>query len=403
MKHFKYFLIILPVILVLGGCFLFPQEEKIIPPPLIEPEEITYQTMEVQTGTIKSVLRGNATFQPVEKYRYYYERPVGRLDAILVNVGDQIYAGQELVRVRTGSLEDDIRQQEIIVEKQRLVLENMREQAGSDSNVLVAELNVNTAKLSLDELKDELSQLQKILEVDPSVKDQIKSIQNRIKHQEISLQKAEISLENEKIRKNNTTSIRIQELDLEASQMKLNNLKSQMTESTLTASKPGYVNYVNYNIQPGEPVSAFNTLVEVSNTRDLQLEYQGVNSNLLPLGRTVTISFSRKEYTAEVVMNPSSMPIDVPEREKDKVRFDMKKLPPGAEIGQMVSWEYVAEKAENTIVVPRKVVHEYQGTSYVFVLENDIKTRRDVQIGISTPTEVQIIKGLEAGELVVMD
>jgi len=403
MKYLRLFLLFLPIPLLLGGCFLFPQEEKIIPPPLIESEEITYETMEVRKGTIKNVIRGMATFQPVEKNRYYYERSVGRLDAIMVNVGDRIQTGQELVRVRTGTLQDDIRQQEIILEKQKLLLENMREQNDSDSTVKIAELNVNTAKISLEELKDELTQLRKIAEVDGSVKDQIKNLENRIKHQEIALQKAEIGLENEKVRKNNTTSIRIQELDVESAQMKLDNLKNQLEEATLTAVKPGYVNYVNYNILPGEYVQAFNTLVEVSDTSSLQLEYSGVNSNLLPLGREVIITLYQKEYTAKVVMNPSSMPIDVPEREKDKVRFAMKKLPNDARIGQMASWEYVSEYAEDTIVVPRKVVHNYQGANYVFVLENDVKTRRDVQIGISTPTEVQILKGLEVGEQVVVD
>lgn len=41
------------------------------------------------------------------------------------------------------------------------------------------------------------------------------------------------------------------------------------------------------------------------------------------------------------------------------------------------------------------------GRTYVNVLKNGIRQERDVEIGIGTPTEVEIRQGLAVGELII--
>lgn len=56
MKKYRFFLsgaIILTVMMLNSGCNLFPKEEEVLAPPLMEPPEISYETKEVKKGTIE--------------------------------------------------------------------------------------------------------------------------------------------------------------------------------------------------------------------------------------------------------------------------------------------------------------------------------------------------------------
>jgi macrolide-specific efflux system membrane fusion protein len=47
------------------------------------------------------------------------------------------------------------------------------------------------------------------------------------------------------------------------------------------------------------------------------------------------------------------------------------------------------------------MLQNYLGNKYVYVLEDGIKKQRFVEIGTETNLEVEIIKGLEAGEIII--
>ena len=55
------------------------------------------------------------------------------------------------------------------------------------------------------------------------------------------------------------------------------------------------------------------------------------------------------------------------------------------------------------MITARNVVRNYMGRRYVQVLEDGLKKERDVQVGLETSTDVEIIKGLEEGEEVVVN
>ena len=44
----------------------------------------------------------------------------------------------------------------------------------------------------------------------------------------------------------------------------------------------------------------------------------------------------------------------------------------------------------------------YQNSFFVHVLDNNVRMERQVEIGMETPTNVEIIKGLDEGELLIL-
>ena len=57
----------------MSGCYLFPEEEKVLAPPLVEPPKITYNVMKVKRGTIEEKIGGSGTFVSVEQENMFFK------------------------------------------------------------------------------------------------------------------------------------------------------------------------------------------------------------------------------------------------------------------------------------------------------------------------------------------
>jgi multidrug efflux pump subunit AcrA (membrane-fusion protein) len=62
----------------------------------------------------------------------------------------------------------------------------------------------------------------------------------------------------------------------------------------------------------------------------------------------------------------------------------------------------LATDIDNTMMVPRRYVNPEDGKSFVYILEDDILKKRYVSTGITLPDGIQILDGLEPGQLVVL-
>ncbi len=56
----------------------------------------------------------------------------------------------------------------------------------------------------------------------------------------------------------------------------------------------------------------------------------------------------------------------------------------------------------NVLVVPRGAVYIDGSKRYVFVVENDRVHRRDIKVGIANPTMIEVLSGLNQGDVVAL-
>jgi len=70
--------------------------------------------------------------------------------------------------------------------------------------------------------------------------------------------------------------------------------------------------------------------------------------------------------------------------------------------GMFVEGRLIAEARQDAIVVPEDAVLPTQGTTLVFVVTDGKAVRRPVELGVRMPGFVEITRGLEAGEQVVV-
>lgn len=137
----------------LSGCFLLPKEEEVLAPPLIQPQEITYRTLEVKRGEIVDKLSVIGYFVYVDQEPLYFKHRSGRLKNIYVTYGDEVKTGTLLAELDTGNLELQIEQQEIRLKQRELSYERMKLRGADKYELEMSQLDIELAKLGLEQLQ----------------------------------------------------------------------------------------------------------------------------------------------------------------------------------------------------------------------------------------------------------
>ncbi|HHY82476.1 MAG TPA: efflux RND transporter periplasmic adaptor subunit [Clostridiales bacterium] len=318
------------LIALLTGCELFPKEETLLAPPLMEPVAVSYSTVKAKRGDIVKTIRGSGNFVSIESKYMFFEARGGRLKDIYVRHGDVVKKGDLLAELYTDDLDYEIKMQE---------------------------LNLKKARLTYNQLKES----------------------NADKY---TLQRAAI--------------------DVEIANMNLERLKKQKAETQLVSDMDGVVIYVDTRLSPGDNISVFQNIIRVADPEKLYLAYSGSNMTNFFMGAEVEVTIKDKQYKGKVISTPSSVPPDGDENLKNYVGIEVENLPEDVKMGDNAQITLILDESRDTIIVPKQAVRNYMGRKYVNVLENGLNNERDVEIGIETATEVEILEGVEEGEEIIL-
>ena len=227
----------------------------------------------------------------------------------------------------------------------------------------------------------------------------------QIKLEEINLKKAQM-LYDEKLEleenavQNSKSEAQMAALDLEAQKLRLEALRSDYEKAKIYSPITGTVDYV-LSIKEGQYIDAYKTLIRIADISNLQLQYSDEKMSDFQLGMDVEVDIDSKTYKGEVVGTPSNAPEDGDEEAKKSIRINVKDLPGSVKIGDNGLITLRLEKKENVIVLPKNLIHNLGSRIFVQVLENGIRKECDVELGIKTDTEVEIVKGLNVGDKII--
>lgn len=371
------------LLLSLTGCSLFPKEEAVLAPPLVEPSPVKYEVASVEQGTIVKSVKGSSTFTSVDKRELSFKETKGlRLKSFSVNSGDLVNKGQVLAELDAGDLEREIEQARFEVDKAKLELQEA--ERSSPYEIEVAKLDVAKAEMSAKVNGTKLAQ--------------------------IELDRAKLELAKLQDPKRQQYEVERARLNVRQKQIDLDSLQKRWTETRLTAPIDGIVVFVS-NEQVGDEVDAFQTLVTIGDPHKLFVLYTAPDKEALKdvkegMNVTLTMPGDKKEV-GTVVQTPLSVPSGLPEELANLYQRSLliapKKLPEGIEIGTSVGIEVIVDKQDQTLLIPRQALHDFSGRQYVRVLDGKTKKEVDVEVGIQNQTQVEIRKGLTAGQFVILE
>lgn len=231
----------------------------------------------------------------------------------------------------------------------------------------------------------------------------------QLKLQRLNVERARLLYLGAKTAEVSDTDLRLREIDLERETLQLDNMENKLTSSRLYAPISGVVIFAE-SLNEGEYVNAFQTIITVADPSDMQLTYVAAESKeLLPIeaGMPANLKYKGKEYTGKVLQSPSNAPLagDAAKAERNAVTIviGMDNPPDDVQIGHSAELTIRLQSRKNVLVLPRSAIRSYMGRSYVQVADGERRKEVDIELGLTTPTQVEIVKGLEEGDQIILN
>lgn len=159
----------------------------------------------------------------------------------------------------------------------------------------------------------------------------------------------------------------------------------------------------------GEWISAGSTVVKIADPTQLYLMVQGDKTNEFNKDDKVVVTINGKEfgdteYAGIVIQSPYDKVKDIAiDYEEPTVIIEVEDLPMDLiSINDEAKVVLTQASREDVIVLKRSLVQNYNGRTYVHILKDGIKTERDVLLGLQAQTQVEIVEGLEEGEVIII-
>jgi multidrug efflux pump subunit AcrA (membrane-fusion protein) len=242
---------------------------------------------------------------------------------------------------------------------------------------------------------------------DPLIQLEVEGLDMDIKYKLLEVEKAKAGLE--KARADRDESLmKIKMLELDIAQSNYNNTAAKLNSRTLKAEMDGVVTFVVSKKSP-DYVDAFENLVIVADTSKLRLmmEKSDVNSlNGAEVGMNADATKDGKTYKAKVVQTPSSAPTtddtSLRDRYSKAIYLELEELPEGAKMGNLLDVKIITKKKDDTLIIPTQALRTFMSRNYVQILDGERISEADVEIGIKTSTEVEILAGVEEGQQLIL-
>lgn len=331
-------------LILTSGCSLLPKEAEEEVLPTINPPKLTKKPEhEVKKGTLEIPVKGVGRVMSLKEEQLSFTQDNKRVKAVHVQSGDQVEAGQLIAELDIADIESQLR------------------------------------VLRLEKKKAELA----------------------LKESYRSGEKTNEQLEQEK-------------LDLEMKLEKLTEMEQTVSDSKIVAPFAGTMFGV--YIQKGDTPKAYASVAVIANLSELTI---GVKINnpedlkKITLGMEATVNInSIGDVKGKVKQLPTPKTQNNNEgnygggSDKESITdyliIELDQMPEGITRGTMLEATFIVQRIEDAIIIPPSALRTSGGRNYVQVVDKEgNKQEVDVEVGLQQPTEVQIIKGLSAGQKVV--
>jgi len=197
-------------------------------------------------------------------------------------------------------------------------------------------------------------------------------------------------------------------LDFELQRTELLELEEIIAGAKLTAPFPGTI--VSVLVEPGDTVQEYDPVAVISDLSQLVVAANFSRDALreIAVGMEAIVNINAAgTHTGKVQRLPletdGESGNDNDEDSLDKyVLVQLDQWPEGVTRGAPLSVSVITNRKENAVVIPPSALRTYNGRTYVQVVDEEGNKREvDVEVGMRTATQVEILQGLEVGQKVV--
>ncbi|MFW6069575.1 MAG: efflux RND transporter periplasmic adaptor subunit [bacterium] len=440
---------VLWVLLLVGACS--PAQDGVqgptptpLPTPLV-PDKPRYT---VQRGTVVRTVEFNGRISAVVQQDLFF-RSDGIVDTVNVAVGDEVVEGDLLAQLDVMPLEAQLAQAELALRRAETILEKaqadheralasaelaleqaqtalQQTQAGAVSPAVTAsEIGVSRAEQALAYWQAEYEKaLDRAWEPQESLDNYARQVAQAEENLEIARAEHEAALGQRSadyygaqlrqydVRRAELELEQLQEgidpllaLDVEKARLDVSELRAQLAAAQLLAPFDGRV--ASLSLQPGTAATAYETVAVIVDPAELEVTADPGSEALrqVSVGMTATVRLQQRPQqplAGTVRQLPGGLGTTVSANSNED-RFVHVALSDdgGLALGELAAVVITVEQKEDVLWLPPAAIRSFQGRQFVVVQEEAGQRRVDVRPGLEGDGRVEIVEGLEEGEVVV--
>jgi RND family efflux transporter MFP subunit len=147
---------IIITILGLSSCFVVPKEPEKIDFPEIHSGEVSFHVVDVERQDLVNSITLFGSFEPALKERLFFKYAGGRVLDVYAEEDELVLEGKVLATLNVSGLENQIKLQEIALEKARIRLELLDISGSNKYEHRLAVLEVQSAEIRLGDSREKL-------------------------------------------------------------------------------------------------------------------------------------------------------------------------------------------------------------------------------------------------------
>ncbi len=407
--------------------------------PVPTAEVAARPTYTVQRGNVEDVFTFTGRWQPRDQMLLSFEIN-GTIRQVNVRRGDAVSTGDLLADYQITSLEQQlesaqlqletalsnqssssdssvqsIENAEISLANARLSLEQTRDNAPW-TNVASARANLDSAERNLEDAQrsyyDALSHPEQGASAVDSAYQQLVSAQEQVRNAEINYWSAAQTYNNHQYQIASAENAVIQaELNLErarsggtvsdesvrSAQLNIDNIQEEIAASSLYAPIDGVI--LDVYISAGDAVAAFDTVIVIGlpEPKEVIATLAISDAQRLTIGMTGVCQVINQPDSA-VGCAVRSFPLN--SRDADQTTRVAAGLE-GVPDNQLIEVQMPLEVRENVLWLPPSVIRTFQSRTFVVLQTPEGERAVDVELGLQTDDRVEIVSGVNEGDIVV--
>lgn len=221
------------------------------------------------------------------------------------------------------------------------------------------------------------------------------TLDKQLRDQTIKYEKAELKYKKAKLEfestGNNENAMLSTKLDFEYEELKFNNILLQYEALELKAEISGVVTKM--QADPGDFITSKSPITSITDSSEIFISLDSKESEGLRVGEILEIAIrnSTEVLSAEIIEINGTETIMKPEFIHESFE----------KTGTLVYVRILTDMRLDALQISEDSVILEAGRYYVYVMENGNKSERDIKVGISDDGMIEVLFGLEEGELII--
>lgn len=347
---------------------------------------------------ITSIISTNGKIEPVE---YFEAHAPGSttVKRVLVHEGDAVRRGRLLLQLDDAEARAEVARTLAQLRSAEADLAAVRK-GGTREEVLTNESELVKASAELDDAQRNLEAMRKLLERQAASPAEVEAAENRAKRAQ-----AQVTLVEQKL------GSRFSQPEVARTQARANEARAAyqaalnvLGQANVVAPRDGTVYYL--PVRTGQYVNSGDLLVQVGDLRRVQVRAFVDEPEIGRLARSQKVMLTwdalpGRNWEGTVTRVPSTVVVrgtrTVGEVVCEVDNQDLTLLP-----NVNVNVTVITAQHGGVLTVPREAVHVQDGKHFVFEVAGGQLKRREVEVGISSLTDSEIVRGLDEETMVAL-